>query len=77
VRITSDAGAARYLVGRKIVAVEMKPFDTGHVGMGAMAISNDPVLVLDDGSRISFRVDETESGSECGISVFRHRQSPT
>lgn len=66
--IKSDAGAKRFLVGRTIVAVALQPFDTGRCTKGD--VSFDPVFTLDDGSRVWFRVDETE-GDGYGITIFR------
>jgi len=69
VRITTPEGAQRYLVGKRIVGVELRPFDSGHKGSRRWTF--DPVFILDDGSRVAFSVDETDHGSECGISIIR------
>jgi hypothetical protein len=71
-RITTPEGAERFLVGRKIVAVELNRFDSGHKGSRRWTF--DPVFVLDDGSRITFNVDETDYGCDYGISVSRWKK---
>jgi len=68
VRITTPEGAQRYLVGKRIVGVELR-FDSGHKGSRRWTF--DPVFILDDGSRVAFSVDETDHGSEYGISIIR------
>jgi len=74
VRITTPEGAERYLVGRRIVGVELRPFDSGHKGSRRWTFA--PVFILDDGSRVAFSVDETDHGSEYGISISRWRDVP-
>jgi hypothetical protein len=49
------------LIGRRIVAVDFRPFDNGR---GETA--DDPILTLDDGSKLCFIVQETEVG-EYGV----------
>lgn len=51
------------LVGRRIVRVANRTFDDGRGG-----IAHDPEIVLDDGTRLTFSVEETETG-EYGVSV--------
>lgn len=51
----------RQIVGRRIVAVDWRPFDDGHGGM-----TYDPVFELDNGTALVFTVQETECG-EYGI----------
>jgi len=53
---TSRRALAGELVGRKIADVEFRPFADGSWGIGT-----EPVLVLDSGLRLVFRVRETES----------------
>lgn len=55
------------LRGRKIVKVIWNEFGTGR---GAEK-TTDPTFILDDGSRLTFSVEETEVG-EYGISVNLH-----
>jgi len=59
---------ARALRGRRIVRVEMRPFSTG-VRLNPWSYA--PRLTLDDGTLVTFSVDETEIG-EYGISVNVH-----
>ncbi|HEV3059609.1 MAG TPA: hypothetical protein VGY48_15270 [Vicinamibacterales bacterium] len=68
------------LVGRRIVAIEARAFRDGDIPASKIkydglweatrptggAITYDPVFILDDGTRLSFRVHETEIG-EYGI----------
>lgn len=61
----TQAQATRYLVGRTIARVEMRPFSDGRGG-----VTFDPLLVLDDGSAIYFMADETES-SRYGVTAYR------
>lgn len=56
------------LRGRKIVKVIWNEFPTGR----GNAKSTDPTFILDDGSRLSFSVQETDVG-EYGISVNLHK----
>lgn len=60
----------RALIGRRIVAVHLRPFSDGRGGT-----AYDPVLVLDDGSRVSFDAQPTEDG-DYGI-TFRHQPPQT
>jgi hypothetical protein len=53
----------RDLIGRKIVAVDFKPFDDD---MGSKAHA--PVLTLDNGRQVTFVVEETDTG-EYGTSI--------
>lgn len=47
---------SRDVIGRRIVKVEMNRFANGKGGWAF-----DPVFELDDGTRLAFTVDETES----------------
>lgn len=66
IKIKTDAGAIRFLAGKTIERVDVRPFPTDRMP-GEM--SSDPVIWFEDGSRIAFVVDETEIG-EYGISVL-------
>ncbi len=68
-KIVSPAGVARYLVGRRIVAVDLRPF-SDDCGSGAQT-TFDPHITLDDGSVLRFRTHETDSGSDYGIDMIR------
>ena len=77
------------LVGRTIVGFEARAFRDGRrkdlgkwVDRGPFAeappggaITYDPVLILDDGTRVSFRVHETEIG-EYGIDPCIEKSKP-
>lgn len=65
--VTTARCAARRLVGRTIVAVDLRPFDAGS-DESPRGTTFAPVLTLDDGTRVRFVVDETE-GSEYGVTV--------
>ena len=54
---------ARDLVGRRITAVAFQPFPDGR---GANA--TDPILTLDNGRRVWFVVQETDTG-DYGVSI--------
>lgn len=59
--------------GRKIVKIDWNEFNTGRQDShGKLAKSTDPKFYLDDGSILTFSVEETEIG-EYGISVNWHR----
>lgn len=58
------------LRGRKIVKVDWNEFGTGRGAQKA----TDPTFLLDDGSRLTFSVIETEIG-EYGISVNLHKSN--
>lgn len=57
---------ARQLVGRTIVGFDPCPFDDGRGG-----IAHDPVILLDDGSRLRFVVEETDVG-EYGVWIGKY-----
>jgi hypothetical protein len=61
----------RDIVGRKIVGIVWNYFDTGRTDPSK---TTDPVLILDNGTRLSFVVRETEVG-EYGIEVSVHKPS--
>lgn len=67
-RIATPEGATRYLVGRTIVAVDLRPFESGR--HRRLHVTTDPVFTLDDGSRLRFFVCETE-GTEYGVELIR------
>lgn len=58
----------RDLVGRKIVAVDFRPFRTERAGAGAEKTTR-PVLTLDNGRRVWFNVAETDVG-DYGIEIL-------
>lgn len=51
----------RWVIGRRIVDVQMRPFNDGKGG-----VAHDPVFVLDNGARVRFLTQETEVG-EYGV----------
>jgi hypothetical protein len=53
----------KHLVGRKIVSVDMRPFDDGKGG-----VAHNPLLILDNGRRLFFVAEETEVG-EYGVQI--------
>ena len=57
--------SARELLGRTIVAVEQRTFPDGRGGT-----AHDPKITLDDGSVLTFTVEETEQG-DYGVFVIR------
>lgn len=60
--------AYKKLIGRTIVGVEPHCFLTDNAGTNARnGWTSDPTLMLDDGTRVRFIVDETETG-EYGLS---------
>ncbi len=67
----------RDIIGKRIVAVRLNRFNTGRsTGNGGKAWSFDPTFVLDDGTAVSFVVDETEVG-EYGIHIVVSRPART
>lgn len=58
---------ARLLVGRKIVAVDLRPFRDEGVDGKLIKITYDPILTLDNGARVFFNVDEIDCGDGYGI----------
>lgn len=66
-----STASARLLVGRTIVGFELRtwrdddPERTPH---------HDPVLVLDNGARVTFTVTETYNGDSYGIRPNYHRK---
>ena len=61
--------SAREIVGKKIVGFNPGLFPDGQ-GAGAMA--HDPVIFLDDGSRLHFLAEETQVG-EYGVQIIRFK----
>lgn len=57
----------KLLRGRRIVKIKWNSFYTGRGNKQ----STDPVFLLDDGTKVTFSVEETEGG-EYGISVNVH-----
>lgn len=62
--------SARLLVGRTIVAVELRTFEDGE-GL-QRGTHHRPVFVLDNGARVTFYVTETDSGTEYGVTPQYH-----
>lgn len=50
----------RWIAGKTVSRVDMRPFDSGHVSYGKIA--HDPVIHFTDGSCVSFVTEETEVG---------------
>lgn len=64
----------RRLIGRTISRVEWRVFDTENAGAARdSCTSQQPILVLDDGTHVSFMTDETEVG-EYGTSILVTRK---
>ncbi len=59
--------SARELVGRRIVAFDARPFPDDKGGT-----AHDSIITLDDGSTLEFKVEETDHGSDYGVSVKRY-----
>jgi hypothetical protein len=59
----------RTLVGRTIVGFEQRPFSNGRGGY-----TTNPVIRLDDGTELTFDVDETEQ-LEYGVRIRRWRSA--
>jgi hypothetical protein len=53
----------KHLIERKIIDILFRPFPNGRNG-----IAQNPIIILDNGQRLSFVVEETEVG-EYGISL--------
>ena len=63
----------RDLVGRTIVDVEFHRWHTGRAGKpDSLTWTTSPVLILDNGHRVYFSTDETESG-EYGTRICINR----
>lgn len=66
-RITNQLDARHYLIGKRIVAVDLRSFSDGRGG-----VTYDPHLTLDDGSEVHAVVDETDVG-EYGLTLVRRK----
>ncbi len=65
---------ARLLVGRRIVGFELRTFSDGD---GVLeATHHDPIILLDNGARVTFMVTETDSGDAYGIDPQYHPKKP-
>lgn len=53
----------RWLLGRTIIAVDMRPFDSAANGAGKGPIAHDPEIALDNGARLRFQAEETDLGT--------------
>lgn len=58
---------ARLLVGRKIVAVDLQPFDDCDVTGKKIKTSYEPRITLDNGAVLTFTVDEIDCGDGYGV----------
>lgn len=63
---------ARLLVGRTIVAVDLQPFDDCDSAGRKVKTCYDPRLVLDNGARVTFMVDEIDCGDGYGVRPLYH-----
>ncbi len=64
--ISTPKSAARYLLGRTIVAVDLNEFEDDEGGK-----CTDPVIVLDNGSQLRFVVQEAPGVGEYGVCICR------
>lgn len=58
---------ARLLVGRRVVAFDLRPFDDVDVAGHKVKTVYSPVITLDDGAKIMFTVEEIDSGDGYGV----------
>lgn len=63
---------ARLLVGRKIVAVDLQPFDDLDSAGKKIKTSYEPRITLDNGAVLSFVVDEIDCGDGYGVVPMYH-----
>lgn len=63
---------ARLLVGRTIVAFDARPFDDVSERGKKIKTCYDPIFTLDSGARVTFMVDETNSGDVYGVKPLYH-----
>jgi hypothetical protein len=63
---------ARLLVGRKIVAVDLQPFDDCDSSGRKIKTSYEPRFILDNGARLTFSVDEIDCGDGYGVRPNYH-----
>jgi hypothetical protein len=61
--------SARRLIGRRIVGFEPNPTPDGP----RRSVVHSPVIVLDDGSRLTFVVEETDEGGDYGVLIIKTR----
>ena len=75
-RVARDAAStARAMVGRTIVDVDLHPFDPENAGqVDGDEYAYNPVVTLDDGTRLFFVVQESEIG-EYGVKICRNVQN--
>jgi len=57
----------KWLIGRTIVAVDMRPFDSRMDNKTAY----DPLITLDNGAQLTFTTQETDTG-EYGTAISYH-----
>ena len=62
----------RWLIGRKIVKVEMQPFQARPNEGRLSPVAHDPVIWLDNGAHLTFTTEETECGVY-GTSISYHK----
>lgn len=62
---------AKRLIGRTIVAVDLNATWESEEGSKHRRLMHDPVFTLDDGSRLSFVVQEHPEGAEYGVCPIR------
>lgn len=73
----SVLATARLLVGRKIVAVNLRPFRDETVDGKLIKVSYEPVFTLDNGARVTFIVDEIDCGDGYGVRPQYHKKHRT
>ncbi len=70
----SVLATARLLVGRKIVAVDLRPEDDCSVDGKKLGVYYQPIFTLDNGARVTFLVQEIDCGAEYGVMPRYHKK---
>lgn len=70
----SVLATARLLVGRTIVAVDLRPADDCDVTGKKLGVYYDPIFTLDNGARVTFHVQEIDCGDGYGVMPRYHKK---
>ena len=62
----------KHLIGGRIANVDMRPFVSGKGRLRRTC--HDPIIELDDGSVLTFVVEETDSGERYGVNIVRTKR---
>ncbi len=66
----STAKELRHLIGKRVRSIRLRPFDASNGGGRAFA----PIIEFEDGSRLTFNVQEVEAAGDYGVELVLARK---